>query len=173
MKKHVFLSVMLAICCSAFAAAQGAMRLSVGLGAEGNMNTRENAAFGGSFTVDYGITDAWAAGIKFTASHNFGSTLVLDPTAFGRLYLFKLISLAKVSDTGKTLLGGVYAQVGVGASVVQQKGYDIAPLVTGEAAIGWRFTFGDWYVEPYARFGVPFIWGVGVSGGYRFNLKKR
>jgi hypothetical protein len=43
----------------------------------------------------------------------------------------------------------------------------------GEAAVGWRFAFGNWYVEPSARFGMPFLWSIGVSGGYRFNLNKK
>jgi hypothetical protein len=54
-----------------------------------------------------------------------------------------------------------------------QDGYDTAPLFLGEAVAGWRFSFGNWYVEPYVRFGVPFIWGAGVSGGYKFDFNKK
>jgi hypothetical protein len=161
---------MAALAVSVYAQKSGA--LSAGIGADGNMNTRENAAFGGSIAVDYGITDAWTAGIAFALSHNFSDTLTLTPSAFARLYVFHLIPLAKVSDAMNELLGGVYAQAGAGVSVVWQDRYDTAPIFLGELAAGWRFSFGNWYVEPSARFGMPFLWGAGVSGGYRFDLKK-
>ncbi|GHU97444.1 hypothetical protein FACS189483_03400 [Spirochaetia bacterium] len=172
MKKKICLSVMLGILCCALSMAQEAKRLSVGLGVEGNMNTHEYAAFGGSVVVEYGITDAWAAGIRFTTSYNFTDMLVFDPMAFGRLYVFKLPVLSAVLGSG-TLLGGLYAEAGVGAAVVLQTEYEAATTVLGEVAVGWRFTFGDWYVEPSVRGGVPFLWGVSVGGGYRINLKKK
>jgi hypothetical protein len=151
--------------------AQQAKQLSVGLGAEANMNTREGAAFGGSIGVEYGISDAWAAGVRFTVSHNFDDTLTLAPSAFARLYVFQLIPLTKVSDAANALLGGVFAQAGAGASMVRQDNYNTAAQILGEFAAGWRFRSGNMYAEPYVRFGVPFLWAAGVNAGYRFNKK--
>jgi hypothetical protein len=148
--------------------------VSVGIGVEANMNTYEGVAFGGSLAVDYGITDAWAAGGKFAFSLDliFYGAVVFDFEAFGRLYPFNLIPLAKVPDTWSSQLGGVFVQVGAGASweLVHNKWQFL-----GEAVIGWRFTSGknNWYVEPAARLGVPFLWSVGVTGGYRFGANKR
>jgi hypothetical protein len=166
--KRIWLALFIAaLAVGVYAQESGA--LSVGIGADGNMNTREHAALGGSLAVEYGITNAWAAGIKFTVSHNLSDTLVLDPEAFARLYVFQL---ARLAETANPVFGGVYAQAGAGVSVVRQDRYDTAPIFLGEIAAGWRFMCGNWYVEPSARFGMPFLWGAGVSGGYRFDLKK-
>jgi hypothetical protein len=135
--------------------AQEANEIALGLGVEGNMNTRQGTAIGGTVSADYGIIPNLAAGVKFGFSHNLARIMTLEPEAFARWYVWDIKSLA------------VFIQAGVGAAVIFEDDA-VKPAVLGDAAAGIRIPFGRWYVESCLRTGYPFIWGAGVSAGYRF-----
>jgi hypothetical protein len=135
--------------------AQEARQITLGLGIEGNMNTRESVALGSMVNADYGIIPNLAAGIKFGFSHNMAHIMTLEPEAFIRWYF----------------LGGkgfsFFAQAGIGTSIFFED-MEVHPAVLGDLVVGLRVPLKQWYVEPYLRAGYPLIWGAGISAGYRF-----
>lgn len=135
--------------------AQEVKQITSGTGIEGNMNTRAGAALGITASADYGIFPALAAGIKFGFSHNLAHIMTLEPEIFARWYAWNVKGLS------------VFVQAGIGASIIfeDKKAHS---AVLGELAAGLRIPFKQWYAEPYLRTGYPFIWGAGISAGYRF-----
>jgi hypothetical protein len=136
-------------------AAQEANRFSLGTGIEGNMNTRQNMALGTQVSVDYGIIPNWTAGVKFTFSHNLGKIMTLEPEFFARWYVLELKELP------------LFAQADLGTTIIFE-GAKSHPAFLGGVTAGIRIPFNNWYVEPYVRTGYPFIWGAGITAGYRF-----
>jgi outer membrane protein OmpA-like peptidoglycan-associated protein len=61
-----------------------------------------------------------------------------------------------------------------GSAVYLERGYqenpEVFPAFSGGLSAGWRFNLGgNWYVEPAARVGYPYIWGFGVTAGIKFK----
>jgi hypothetical protein len=135
--------------------AQEAKQIALGLGIEGNMNSREGAALGTMAGADYGIFPNLAAGIKFGFSHNLSHIMTLEPEIVARWYAWNVKNLS------------FFVQAGMGVSIIFE---DTAahPAVLGGLAVGFRMPLTQWYVEPYLRTGYPFIWGAGINAGYRF-----
>jgi hypothetical protein len=133
---------------------------SAGLGADVNLNTREGVALGGSVSVDYGITARIAAGVTAVFSGNFGDIFTAEPAVFFRWYALQI--------------GGMplFAQGDIGCSIITE-GADAMPAFLGAVRAGIRIPVKNFYVEPYVRFGFPFIWGIGALCGYSFNLKDK
>jgi hypothetical protein len=154
MNKAFLLFILLIILIS-LVEAQEQKQFALGLGVEGNMNTRKGAALGGIISADYGIIPNLAAGIKFGFSHNFNRILTLEPELFVRWYFWALKDLS------------VFAQAGLGTSVIFEDGAP-HPAVLGDISAGLRIPLGQWYVEPYLRTGYPLIWSAGLGAGYRF-----
>jgi hypothetical protein len=150
-----FLLPFLLIVLVSLVGAQETKQFALGLGVEGNMNTRTSAALGGTASADYGIIPNLAAGIRFGFSHNFDQIMTLEPELFVRWYFWELKGLF------------FFAQAGLGTAVIFE---DKAahPAVLGDIGVGLRIPLNRWYVEPYLRTGYPFIWGAGLSAGYRF-----
>ncbi|MDR0624399.1 MAG: hypothetical protein LBG10_08215 [Treponema sp.] len=135
--------------------AQEAKQIALGVGVEGNMNTRQDAALGSTVSAGYGIFPNLAAGIKFGFSHNMARIMTLEPEVFVRWYIWELKYFS------------FFAQAGVGTSVIFED-KESHPAVLGNLAAGLRIPLKQWYAEPYLRTGYPFIWGAGMSAGYRF-----
>jgi hypothetical protein len=155
MNKALLLPIVLIILISLVGVAQETKQISLGLGVDGNMNTRKGAALGGAVTADYGIIPNLAAGIKIGFSHNFDSLMVLEPEVFTRWYFPEFKGLF------------FFVQAGIGTSIFFENAA-VYPAILGDLSAGLRIPFKQWYVEPYLRTGYPFIWGAGVSAGYRF-----
>jgi len=135
--------------------------LFVGLGVEGNANTRGGAALGGIFTLGADINDIFAAGVKVTFSSNLDTVTTLEPAAFSRYYFSRLLPLP---------LGVLFAQAELGASLFFEDA-ETYPAFYAGLAVGWRFNVWEGlYLEPMFRGGYPFAWGLGLSLGYRFDL---
>jgi hypothetical protein len=135
-----------------------------GLGLEINGNTREGVAMGGNLTAGLDLNEQFSLGLKAVLSGNFDTIITLEPAAFFRYYIPTL----QFSPSFK--ISGLFAQAELGTAIFfeNQKGY---PAFLGGAALGWRYNIGEmWYIEPAARFGYPFIWGVSFAGGLRFKL---
>jgi hypothetical protein len=136
--------------------AQEAKRFSLGLGLEGNFNTRTGFVLGESIHLDFGIIDPVAVGIKAGFNHDFNEIMVIEPAAYGRWYFLIRDKLA------------FFIQGDLGLSIIfEGSSHELAPL--GGLSAGMRVLLKDWYVEPYVRGGYPFMWGAGVSAGYRFK----
>jgi hypothetical protein len=159
MKKTLFLLALFILVSAAFAAAEAPQRFSLGLAIEGNMNTRRNAAMGEHLSFDYNFTNIFAGGIKLGFSHNFDRIKVVESEAFFRWYFFDLPEIR------------FFAQADLGASVIMEEVPEdirVRPAVMGGFSGGVRFLLGNWYLEPFIRGGYPFVWGAGLSAGYRF-----
>jgi hypothetical protein len=135
--------------------AQEAKQIAFGAGIEGNMNTRKGAALGMSAGVDYDVFPNLAVGIKAGFSHNMARIMTLEPEVFTRWYVWELKNLS------------FFVQAGVGISVIFED-KEAHPAALGDLTLGVRIPFNRWFVEPSLRAGYPFIWGAGVSAGYRF-----
>lgn len=155
--KNIVYCVILSICF--LFAASGLYALSgvfVGLGIEGNANTREGFAFGGGLSGGVDLDHQFSLGLKTAFSSNMDTVTTLESAAFFRYYLpFKF--------------SGLFAQAELGAAVFFEDGENYPALLAG-LAFGWRYNFGkNWYIEPSIRGGYPFAWGVGLLAGMRFD----
>jgi hypothetical protein len=65
--------------------------------------------------------------------------------------------------------GGFFIQADAGASIIQEEA-GMRYSVMGGGTVGFRYFFrsGNYYFEPYARGGYPFLWGAGIAFGCRF-----
>ncbi|MDR1948542.1 MAG: hypothetical protein LBQ38_04050 [Spirochaetaceae bacterium] len=135
--------------------AQEENRFSLGIGIEGNMNTPGGFALGGNVGFAYGITDFIAIGIKAGYSNNLERIMVLEPGVFARYYFF--------TWEEKSL----FAQLDLGASLIFEEAL-IYPTVMGGLSVGLRIPLASWYVEPAVRGGYPYVFGAGLTAGYRF-----
>ncbi|MDR0455897.1 MAG: hypothetical protein LBH20_04335 [Treponema sp.] len=128
-----------------------------GLGVETNANTREGAALGGGLSFAVDLNRQFSLGLKAAISANLDTIMTLEPAALVRYYIpFKL--------------SGFFAQAELGAAIFFEDG-ESYPAFLGGLALGWRFNAGkNWYLEPSVRGGYPFVWGIGLQAGLRFDL---
>ena len=130
--------------------------ISIGLGVEGNANTRENFALGGGLSVLLDVSRDLAAGIKTTFSYDFSTVGAWETAALFRYYL--------PLDTI-----GPFIQAEAGCIVFFEHG-EVFPAFSGGVRTGWRFSFDrNWYVEPSIRGGYPFMWGAGIVAGLKLG----
>jgi len=154
--KRVLLFALLFLAFSLSAFAQEEKKISLGLGPEFNMNSRENFAGGAVLGFDYNIARSFAAGLTVTGSSNFSGIVVMEPAALFRWYFL---------GNGHT---GLFVQADAGAWLVLEDG-DFTPLFLGGLRAGFRVPLGSsFYIEPYGRGGYPFVFGVGLLAGFRF-----
>jgi hypothetical protein len=148
---------------------------SLGLGAEANSNTRENYALGGMAQIDFRVFRLLSVGIKGVYSISDTEVRVIEADAFLR---WNALTRAW-KNRGETVL---FLQAEGGAAF----GREQDPAVTnkhgdGEMVIdpsggitaGIRITTPiNLYIEPYGRFGYPYLWAGGVAIGYTFRKKQ-
>ena len=135
---------------------QGSPKFDIGIGPEFNMNSRKNFAAGGILTFDYNFGAAFALGFTATASYNFAGFTVIEPAAMFRWYFI---------GAGK---GSFFVQADLGVSIILEDG-DASAMFLGGLRAGFRLPLGSlFYMEPYGRFGYPFMFGIGVLAGVRF-----
>jgi hypothetical protein len=128
-----------------------------GLGVEGNANTREGAAFGGSLSGGVDLDDQFSLGLRITLSSNMDTVTTMEPAAFFRYYLPFNFS-------------GLFAQAELGMSLFFEDG-ESYPAFLGGLAFGWRYNVNEkWYIEPSVRMGYPFLWGFGILAGFSFDI---
>jgi hypothetical protein len=131
-------------------------KAAVGIGAEWNMNSRENFAAGAALGFDYNLASSFALGLAVTGSSNFSGIAVIEPAAIIRWYFL---------SSGDT---GLFAQADLGCFMILEDG-GLTPLFAGGFRGGFRLPFGKpLYVEPYGRIGYPFAFGIGALVGIRF-----
>jgi hypothetical protein len=154
MKKWILLAVLVpGIYICAFAQEK---KMSVGLGAEWNMDSRYDFAGGAVLNFLYNLPGASALGLSFTGSMNFNNIYVLEPALLVRKYF------------SQDIYSGFFIQFNAGAFIaLEEKG--ITPMVMSGLAVGYRIPLGSsFYIEPYGRAGYPFAFGLGAMAGIRF-----
>jgi hypothetical protein len=155
MKKQFFLLALFVLPPLIFVAAWEMPPLSLGLGIEGNMNVRRSAAMGENITLDCGINEIFAGGIRLGFSQDFKRIQVIEQGVFFRWYFVDL--------SGPRF----FVQADLGAAIAMED-FRPHPAILGGFTGGVRIPLNDWYVEPFIRGGYPFIWGAGLIAGYRF-----
>ena len=141
----------------------------VNAGIEMNMNSGNHfelhniaaLGFGIHTGGEYNINDMFAAGLNLNFS--FSDFFAFEAAGFFRWYFLR--GMPKAIG----FLRNIFAQADLGLWA----GNDIhseAVKFLGGVSAGIRFKLpGNFYIEPYARFGYPFLFGVGVTAGYRFK----
>jgi hypothetical protein len=127
-----------------------------GAGLENSMNSPRFYALSEVATIHSDFSDHMAMGFKAGVSENFGATMTLETEAFWRIYPVKF------------RWGAVFTQWSLGESFIFDDSYFYPMLLCGFTAGVHIPIFGFLYVEPYARFGYPYMWGMGAVGGIRF-----
>jgi len=101
------------------------------------------------------------AGFTTTFSYNSNGLVTTEPLGLFRWYF-----------TGKEHKGW-FAQADIGLSISREEGTVSDATFMGGIRGGYRLPLGNSnYVEPYARFGYPFLFGIGVATGVRFSSGK-
>jgi hypothetical protein len=128
-----------------------------GLGMEINANTRDGAAFGGGLSAGLDINSEFSFGVKTVISSNLDTITSLETAGLFRYYLpFKF--------------SGLFAQAELG-TVIFFEDRNNYPAFLGGIAFGWRYNFiKNLFIEPYVRFGFPFVWGAGFLAGFHFDF---
>jgi len=140
--------------------------MAAGLGVEWNMNSRENFAGAVVFSYDYSLTPItfieggsymlnFAAGINAAMSSNFSNTTVIETAAFFRWYFL---------GAG---FRGPFAQGELGFSHINEDDISFESFMGGLRA-GLRVPLGSFYIEPFGRFGYPYVFGIGAIAGIKF-----
>ena len=158
MKRLFILCLLLCLTGGLFAqeAEAGRKKIAVGVGAEFNMNSRENFAAGLVLGFLFDLPSSFAVGVNAVYSNNFSGIQVIEPSALFRWYI--------LSENHT----GLFLQADVGAYLIFEDG-EIEPIFMGGLRGGVRLPVGDKiFVEPYGRVGYPFVFGVGVLVGVKF-----
>jgi len=123
---------------------------------------RKGPAFGGGLALGWG--EGGALGLRILYSSSFGDEKVktLELGFFARFYLF-----------GPEVSTGLFVQPTIGMVMFAGQSALSLPAEAGSIsaglAVGWRFPLGNrWYIEPAVRGGYPYMYGAGVSAGFRF-----
>ena len=161
MKKRKILLFTVGIMLASVISAQE--NIFLGLFPEINAHTRDTSdtvSLGGGLLTGLEINRHFSVGIKVSFFYDLETVSALEPQAFFRYCL-----------PWRNEKNGPYIQAEAGSIIYWEFG-EMFPAFSGGLALGWRFSFGkNWYAEPTARFGYPYIWGGGAIAGYKFPLK--
>ena len=171
MSKKILISLLVITAFVGHAAAQDdeGYIWGVNAGVEMNMNSGNHyelhniaaLGFGIHTGGEYNINDMFAAGLNLNFS--FSDFFAFEAAGFFRWYFLR--GLPKAAG----FLKNIFAQADLGVWIGNDI-YSEAVKFLGGVSAGVRFKLpGNFYIEPYARFGYPFLFGVGVTAGYRFK----
>ena len=123
------------------------------------INSRNGPGFCGGLAVGMGSTPA--IGARFLYAVDGESINMMELAVFVRLYPLN----------PETCLG-LFAQLNAGAVIFAHSHPVSVPAEVGAFSVsflaGWRFLLGEhWFIEPVVRTGYPYLFGAGVSGGFR------
>jgi hypothetical protein len=153
MKKNiVLLALIMGLCLAAFAQEK---KLEFGLGAEWNMDSREDFSGGAVANIIYNLPGLTSLGLSFTGSYNFNGIYVLEPGFLIRHYFSR----------GYT---GFFVQFDGGLFIAMEDRGTTRMIMAGLRG-GYRWQVDShFYIEPYGRLGYPFAFGIGAMTGIRF-----
>lgn len=135
---------------------------SLGLFLELNKNSISFVAPAVGISFDYSFTRKLSVGGKVIVSYDAfekeNTVYSIEPLALVRWYI--------VSPTGEPSAGlFIEGDVGVELLLINSD-FNTAPSIG--AGLGFRFPLRDYYIEPIIRGGYPYLFGIGVNGGFRF-----
>ena len=135
---------------------------SLGLTLEANKNSISYVSPAAGITFDYSLLRKLSLGLKVIVSYDFlekeHSILAIEPLGFLRWYA--------VSPTGEPSAGlFIEGQIGPELLFVDS---DIKTTTSAGLELGFRIPLQNFYFEPFLRGGYPYIFGAGLSAGFRF-----
>lgn len=137
-------------------------KTSIGICAEANKNSISYVAPAAGIYFDYSFFRKISLGGRIIASYDAfekeNSIYSLEPLGVLRVYL--------VSPSGEPSTG-FYIEGTAGADIIFSN-ENIHTTFEAGAGFGFRKEFDSFYIEPMARFGYPYIFGVGFGTGLRF-----
>lgn len=135
---------------------------SLGFVAEGNKNSISHVSPAAGISFDYSLIRRLSLGVKallsFDALEKDNTIYTIEPLGFLRWYV--------TSPTGEPS-AGLFVEGQGGAEVVLVND-EIKTAVSAGAALGFRITAGNFYLEPALRGGYPYLFGAGLGAGFRF-----
>jgi hypothetical protein len=129
-----------------------------------NMNAPENFAMALTVHFDYNLGRSIAVGFTASTSRGFDDFAVYPVIGVQELGVLFRMFIPGGEHRGFFLqadFGGYFAQK------QNETGVEYSYMIMGGIRGGYRLLFGQFYIEPYARAGYPFIFGVGVLRGAR------
>ena len=135
---------------------------SLGITLEANKNSISYISPAGGISFDYSILRKLSLGLKVTVSYDAlekeNSILSIEPLGFLRWYA--------VSPTGEPSAGlFIEAQGGPELLFINS---NFKTSTSAGLELGFRIPLQSFYFEPYLRGGYPYIFGAGISTGFRF-----
>lgn len=135
---------------------------SLGLIVEANKNSVAGVAPAGGISFDYSVTRRFSLGVKALVSYDAfekdNTIYAIEPLGFLRWYV--------VSPSGEPSAGLFVEGQGGAELLLVNSGFKTAG--SAGMALGFRIPAGNFYFEPVIRGGYPYMFGAGVSAGFRF-----
>ena len=136
--------------------------LFISFGPEVNAYSRNGAALGTNCVFGMELDSRFSTGIKTGFFHNLDTIGVWNFQLLLRYYPVLLHSLLPVGD--------LFIQAESGGILAFEFGESYSTFSAGISA-GWhKNLLRNWYVEPVVSLGFPYIWGLGITAGYRFPV---
>jgi len=135
--------------------------LFVALLAEGLGYSRNNIAFGGGIIFG-GSSDGIGIGLRLFYAQDAENFMFLEALTHIRFYL----------PRGKDNIG-FFLQLEGGVAFMSYETFEsqVVPSPVVGLGAGWRFMMNkQWYIEPIIHLGYPYIFGMGFSTGFKFDL---
>ncbi|MBR5645109.1 MAG: hypothetical protein IKX23_00525 [Treponema sp.] len=137
-------------------------KASAGFEIELNKNSLDYLAPGGAICFDYALSRKFTVGGKFFVSYDYyeNKTKMYVAEAVGgiRVYL--------VSPSGEPVTGFFVEGHGGVSLVFLKNDCDFSENYGG--GFGFRFGLRGVYLEPVVRIGYPYMFGAGITAGFRF-----
>ena len=130
-------------------------KAAFGYGAEMNKNAEYGVGGGALLNFDVNLFSQYAIGASVTMSGDNSYNGILETAVMVRRYFLPLHE-------------GFFVEVDTGLSIFTLRDEKTFYRFLAGVRGGYRLPFGNFfYVEPCARVGYPFIFGVGTVAGYR------
>jgi hypothetical protein len=151
--------------------AQDVVGLSLSLGLEVDGYSPASMGFGVKFGGDYRFGEMLSIGTS-SLLVNDGSFTTLEISGNMRYYFFRDEN-SLIKNYSWASIFHIFVQAEGGAAVFFSEDNTPQSRLMGGMVAGSRIAlgrFGSFYIEPYLRFGYPYIFSVGVVGVYRFPI---
>lgn len=137
-------------------------KTSIGIIVETNKNSISHISPAAGISFDYNILRRLSLGAKVIVSYDSmekkNTILTIEPLGLVRWYV--------VSPFGEPSAGlFIEGDCGPELMIVNSK---LHTSISGGLSLGFRFTINNFYIEPSLRGGYPYLFGIGLNGGFRF-----
>jgi len=131
----------------------------IGIGNEINANSHLGMVTSIDLTLGLDINKTFCIGVKASYHHDLNMVNTIEPRLLLRLYLmpFSLRPFIQ-TETGAVII-----------TAANDRYYNFSAGITTGCRINMKNFF---YIEPALRLGYPFLWGAGITAGFRFQRGK-